>query len=78
MGTNDDLLSRDEDESAEEITAEDERWDALLATDESQRMLEEMADEAWTEIQSGRARPMIFAEDGEIIPPLDHTALRVA
>ena len=71
-------MSSDEDESAEEITAEDERWDALLATDESQRMLEKMADEAWAEIQSGRARPMIFAEDGEIIPPLDHTALRVA
>lgn len=68
MRTNDDLLSRDEDESAEEIAAEDERWDALLATDESQRMLEKMADEALAEIQSGRARPRVFAEDGEITP----------
>ncbi len=46
----------------------DARWDALLATDESQRLLEKMADEAWAEIQAGLARPMIFTEDGEIAP----------
>ena len=31
-------------------------------------MLEQMADEAWTEIQAGQARPMVFTEDGEIAP----------
>jgi hypothetical protein len=60
----DDLL----DENEEEIAAENARWDALLATDESQRLLEKMADEARAEIQAGRARPMVFTEDGEIAP----------
>jgi len=62
----DDLL--DEDESEEEIATENARWDTLLATDESQRLLEKMADEAWADIQAGRARPMVFTEDGEIAP----------
>jgi uncharacterized lipoprotein YmbA len=56
------------DVSEEEIVAENSRWDALLATDESQRLLEKMADEALAEIQAGKARPMIFTEDGEIAP----------
>jgi len=46
----------------------DARWDALLETEESQRLLEKMADEALTEIQAGLARPMIFTEDGEVTP----------
>jgi len=46
----------------------DARWDALLETEESQRLLEKMADEALAEIQAGLARPMIFTEDGEIAP----------
>ncbi len=70
----DDLL--DEGESAAESAAKSEvesaaenaQWDALLATDESQRLLEKMADEAWAEIQAGQAKPMVFTEDGEIAP----------
>ena len=62
----DDLLDRDE--SEEEIAAENARWDALLARDESQRLLEKMADEALADIQAGHARPMVFTEDGEIAP----------
>ena len=54
--------------SKAEISAENTRWDALLATDESQRLLEKMADEALAEIQAGHARPMVFTEDGEIAP----------
>ena len=49
-----------------EIAAENAQWDALVATDESQRLLEKMADEAWLEIQAGQARPMIFTEPGEL------------
>jgi hypothetical protein len=49
-------------------TEDDARWDALLATAESQRLLEKMADEALSEIEAGQARPMVFAEDGEIVP----------
>lgn len=52
----------------EEIALENARWDALLATDESQRLLEKMADEAWAEIQAGHASLMAFTEDGEICP----------
>ncbi len=64
--TKEDVL--DEDVSEEEISVENARWDALLATDESQRLLEEMADQTLAEIRAGRARPMVFTEDGEIVP----------
>ena len=58
----------DEEMSEEEISAENARWDALLATDASQHLLEKMADAALAEIQAGHARPMVFTEDGEIAP----------
>jgi hypothetical protein len=58
----------DEGESQELMAEGDARWDALLATDESQRLLEKLADEALADIQAGRARPMVFTEDGEIAP----------
>ncbi len=57
-----------DDVNEEEIVAENTQWDALLATDKSQRLLEKMADEALVEIQAGKARPMVFTEDGEIAP----------
>jgi len=57
-----------EDGSEEEIAVENAQWDALLATDESQCLLENMADEALADIQAGRARPMVFTEEGEIAP----------
>jgi hypothetical protein len=38
----------------------------LLATDESQRLLERLADEAVADIQAGHAKPIVFTEDGEI------------
>lgn len=50
------------------IAEENARWDALLASAESQHLLEKMADEALAEIQAGLARPMVFTEDGEIAP----------
>jgi elongation factor P--beta-lysine ligase len=58
----DNLLEQDE--TGEEIVAENEQWDTLLAADESQRLLEQMADEVLAEIQAGRAKPMIFTEAG--------------
>ena len=57
-----------DDVNEEEIAEENVQWDALLATDESQRLLEKMADEALAEIQAGKARTMIFTEYGEIAP----------
>ena len=52
----------------EETAAENARWETLLATEESQRLLEHMADEAWAEIQAGLATPIIFTNNGEIGP----------
>jgi hypothetical protein len=54
------------DESAAPDTEENARWDTLLATDESQRLLERLADEAVADIQAGHAKPIVFTEDGEI------------
>jgi len=51
-----------------EYTEDDARWDALLATEASQRLLEKLADEALAEIEAGKAQPMVFTEDGEIAP----------
>lgn len=51
-----------------EPAGENARWDALLATDESQRLLEKLADEALADIQAGRASPIVLTEDGEIAP----------
>ncbi len=59
------------DETEEEIAESNARWDALLATDESQRLLEKMADEALAEIQAGRTRPIAFTDDGRIVSRRD-------
>jgi hypothetical protein len=65
--TNDGILLADKKDQTR-IPEENARWDALLATDASQHLLEKMADEALAEIQTGLAKPMIFTEDGEIAP----------
>lgn len=54
--------------STENAPTGDARWDALLASDESQRLLERMADEAEAQIAAGQAQDMIFTKDGEIAP----------
>jgi hypothetical protein len=50
----------------EAYTEDDARWDALLATEESQRLLEKMADEALSEIEAGQARPTSVKNGGEL------------
>jgi hypothetical protein len=45
-------------EGNQEYTEDDARWDALLATEESQRLLEKLADEALAEVEGEQARPM--------------------
>jgi hypothetical protein len=55
-----------------EYSEDDARWDALLATEESQRLLEKLADEALSEVKAGQARPMVFTEDGDIVPAGTH------
>lgn len=55
-------------ESTDEIEAENVQWDALLASDEAQSLLERLAEEALAEHRAGRTRPMIFTDDGQIAP----------
>jgi hypothetical protein len=47
---------------------DDDRWDALLADDRSQTLLEQLADDALSDIEAGYARPMAFTVTGEISP----------
>jgi len=42
------------DDHNDEMDTADAKWDLLLATEESQKLLEEMADEAWSQIQAGQ------------------------
>ena len=51
-----------------EIAAENERWDALLATPESQDLLDKLAEEALAEQQSGQTKEMRFTDEGRITP----------
>ena len=54
-------------ESTEEIEADNEHWDELLATDKSQTLLAQLAGEALNEHRAGKTRPMAFNE-GRITP----------
>jgi len=58
----------DEAETEEAIRASEEKWDALFAREDAQRLMEQMADEALEEYRAGRTRPIVFTEDGEIAP----------
>jgi len=55
-------------DQSESVIAENAKWDALVASEPSQRVLERLADEALADIQAGRARPMAFTEEGDIAP----------
>ena len=53
-------------------TEGDKKWDALLASDEAQQLLETMADEASNEILADNAKPMIFTKSGQLIHEWTH------
>ena len=55
-------------ENISETEADNARWDALLATDESQALLEKLANEALSEHQAGKTKPMAFGDQGQILP----------
>jgi hypothetical protein len=61
-------MDRPQDESINAIEADNARWDALLATDESQVLLEQLADEALAEYRAGKTKPMAFTDDGRLVP----------
>jgi hypothetical protein len=54
----------------QDYTEDDARPDALLATEESQRLLEKMANEALSEIEAGQARPLTLEHD-DMLPECD-------
>ena len=55
-----DLL--DSGESEEEIHADNQRWDTLLASSESQSMLETLARQARKQFRAGQTKPMTFVD----------------
>ena len=61
-------MDRPQDESIDDIEADNARWDALLATDESQALLDRLADEALAELRAGKTRPMVVTDDGRLVP----------
>ncbi|MBI5301512.1 MAG: hypothetical protein HY868_05190 [Chloroflexi bacterium] len=65
LQTNDDF-SLDDNETEEEILADEPRWDAQFA--ETQDELAKMAEQVRAEIRAGRTQPMRFTQDGRIAP----------
>jgi hypothetical protein len=57
-----------QEESVAEVEADNAQWDALLATNEAQALLEKLADEALAEHRAGKTRPMVFDDEGRIVP----------
>lgn len=57
-----------QEEGLAEIEADNARWDALLATDEAQTLLEKLAQEALAEHRAGKTKPMAFNDKGQIVP----------
>lgn len=54
-------------QAAIESEADDARWDALLATDEGQMLLDKLANEALAEHRAGKTKAMAFSM-GRIVP----------
>jgi hypothetical protein len=52
---------------AEHVTDGNTKWETLLENDDAQRLLEKMADEAANEMAAGKAKPMRFTENGQLI-----------
>ncbi len=55
-------------ESVLEIEADNEKWEALMATNESQALLDKMAVEALAEHLAGKTTLMAFINKGRILP----------
>ncbi len=57
-----------QEEDIAEIEADNVEWDTLLATNESQILLEKLASEALAEHQAGKTKQMVFNNEGQIAP----------
>ncbi len=64
--TSEDFRFLDEDETEEEILADEARWDAQFAA--TQDGLKKMAEKVRADIRAGRTLPMVFTKDGGIAP----------
>lgn len=56
------------DEALADVEADNARWDALLATDAGQTLLETLAQEALAEYIAGNTRSMAIDDEGRIVP----------
>ena len=54
-------------ELSEQVSEGDAKWDALLASDDAQHLLEQMADNASREISAGKAAPMRFMNERSVM-----------
>jgi hypothetical protein len=54
-----------EDETEEEIIADEEHWNSQFAA--TQDGLKKMADKVRSDIHAGRSMPMVFTKEGEIL-----------
>ena len=66
MAVHQDSQVLDQKECPMEIESDNVRWDTLLATEEAQDLLVNMADEALAEHRAGKTRCMIFDKEGRI------------
>jgi hypothetical protein len=66
MQANEDFGFLDDDETDEEVVADEALWDAQFAS--TQHGLKKMADKVRADIRAGRTRPMVFTKDGSIEP----------
>lgn len=57
-----------DDEDSAEVAAENAAWDGLLASEESQALLEKMAQEALADYRAGKSNPIAFDDDGRLVP----------
>jgi hypothetical protein len=53
-------------ESVAEIEADNAQWDTLMVADETQGLLEKLADEALVEHRAGKTKPMVFDSEATI------------
>lgn len=58
----------DEEIFEDEGTENDVRWEAIFASEAGQTVLDKLADEALADIRAGKAKPMVFNVDSEIVP----------
>jgi hypothetical protein len=57
-----------QEEDPDEVEGDNAWWDALLATEKSQAWLEKMAEKARAEHRAGKSRPMVFDDEGRLVP----------